>query len=51
MAESGGYATGVDLPALYAAVQFASRITGRELGGRSMSWAKTRRPAELVGSL
>jgi len=50
MAESGGYTTGVNLPALYDAVQFASQITGRELGGRSMSWAKTRRNAALVGS-
>lgn len=50
MAESGGYATGVDLPALYDAVELASQITGRELGGRSMSWARTRRNAALVGS-
>jgi hydroxymethylglutaryl-CoA lyase len=50
MAEASGYATGVNLPVLYDAVQFASQVTGRELGGRSMSWAKSRRDAALVAS-
>ncbi|MET4578082.1 hydroxymethylglutaryl-CoA lyase [Ottowia thiooxydans] len=50
MAESCGYPTGVDLPALYDAVAFASQITGRTLGGRSMSWAKARRTASVAES-
>jgi hydroxymethylglutaryl-CoA lyase len=50
MAESGGYATRVNLPALYDAVELASQITGRPLGGRSMSWARTRRDAAMAAS-
>lgn len=45
MAESAGYTTGVDLSALYQAIEFASIVVGRPLGGRSMSWARSRRGA------
>jgi hydroxymethylglutaryl-CoA lyase len=50
MAHSSGFDTGVSLPALYDAVQFAGQITGRELGGRSMPWVKTRRDSGLAVS-
>ena len=43
MAQQCGFNTGIDLPALMAAVDLAGRLVGYEVGGRSARWL--RRPA------
>lgn len=40
-----GYDTGVDLEALYQAVEVAEEITGRSLGGRTRAWWSQRDPS------
>jgi len=40
MAERSGFATGISLPGLLAAVDFAQTLLQRDLGGRSMAWLR-----------
>lgn len=44
MAQQGGFATGIDLPALQLAIAFAEDRLGRPLGGRSSAWLRRRLP-------
>ena len=41
LAESCGYATGISLPKLRAAIKLAERLTQRTLGGRTSAWLRT----------
>jgi hydroxymethylglutaryl-CoA lyase len=41
MAEQCGYETGIDVPALRAAVALAERLTQRPLGGRTSAWLRS----------
>lgn len=43
MAEGSGLATGIALPGLLAAVDFAETLLRRRLGGRSMAWLRRQR--------
>jgi hydroxymethylglutaryl-CoA lyase len=48
MAAQSGFDTGIHFPELIAAIEFASLITQRELGGRSAQWLKRRYQAEAA---
>jgi hydroxymethylglutaryl-CoA lyase len=43
MAEQGGFATGISLPGLLAAVDFAEAQLQRPLGGRAITWLRRQR--------
>lgn len=42
LAEQSGFSTGISLEGLVAAVDFAGRLLGREVGGRSLRWLRAR---------
>lgn len=48
MAEQSGFATGIRFPELIQAVDIASRVTGRELGGRSLQWLRRHHAARAA---
>jgi len=48
MVEQSGFSTGVHFPELIEAIDLASQITGRELGGRSLQWLRRRYAARAA---
>jgi hydroxymethylglutaryl-CoA lyase len=50
MAEQSGFATGISLPALLQAVDFAQAQLQRPLGGRAITWLRRQRDKALAGT-
>jgi hydroxymethylglutaryl-CoA lyase len=50
MAEQGGFATGISMPGLLAAVDFAEQQLQRPLGGRAITWLRRQRDKQRAAA-